>query len=202
MFPFRHTGLAVLLFLLVLSGFEAQAQSYDLRLLFESPAGARPAVIFVPVGNLKSTISMDPAGLLLTRENDGGLLTGIQTVVPGTREVTWRMKAEEIDALEFTGGVRAGGGIENTAGVFNGLVNLYGDGTRYPVFSGEGKLLVVDPQTNTPAFIVEIDGIEAGQVHAADLTGDGTQELIVHLSEAKVVQIWDDADIIHTRSSP
>lgn len=205
---------STILILLAVCGGAAQAQDYELQLIFE--ATGRPAQIFTDgfesgdISVFNDTIMVvEPAGLLLTREdNDDGRLTGIQTVVPGTREVTWRMTAEDIDALGFNGGVfvagsnaQGGGGVFNDGAVFVGLVNLFGDGTRDPVFFGDGRLLVVDGK-DTPAFTVEIDGVEAGAVRAVDVTGDGTQELIVYLPEEKVVQIWDDADIVRTRPRP
>lgn len=166
------------------------AQESPLRLLYQTPENIRPAQFF-SASALTSTShdALWPPGLVLTREDDSGSLTGVMTVLPGTREVTWQLTEEDVNAI-------APGVVELLA-----FANLFGDGIRYPFFYIDDFIIGLNPRTNQAVFSSPENWIEP-EVRIADVTGDGRDDVIVYLPDVGQVQIWGDDDRIHGKNLP
>ncbi len=171
-----------LLLTLLLCG-AAQAQSNDsLVVLFLSEPGLRPAGLVLGDGN---AARWDASGdgrpdLVMTREDAAGNLRDILIVNPASLDTLWRVQD-----------------VPTTLGLANIFVQLWGfadanaDGKREAIFTTDTEVRAYDLNPNELSYMMGWTYV-VRFLGAADLTGDGFEELIIFLPDTRQVQVWTD----------
>ena len=174
---------------------QANAQSNNLTLLYESPEGTRPAQLVcsgcVGASDLAfgAVTRSDADGngtpdLILHREDEQGHLMGILVIDAQTQQVIWDVP----DVHETLG-------MSDIYPVsFFGFADPFGSGVPHALFHNEQDLRFFSP--NNTELIVKWSWRETqsgGSVHlisVGDVTGDDIGDIILFLSDTRQVQVW------------
>lgn len=173
---------AILLLLLATFCGTAYAQSSDsLVVLWFSDPGVRPGQIFADGSESGDVSRFDANGdnrtdLILRREDSQGMLQGLLVISGATLDTLWRVQDVQGEL-----------GITLNMDLW-GFADANADGMPEAIFYDETEVRAYDLNPNDLAWKVE-EGELFRFLGAADLTGDGFEEIILYLKVSKVVKV-------------
>ena len=175
---------------------QANAQSNDLALLYQSPEGTRPAAGLQSaqggMSGFSDRLDFDGDGipdLIMTREDEQGNLQHILVINAQTQQVLWEVRDVQ----------RTLGFVDPDMGDIFTFDDVVGDDAPEAIFTSEHDVRLYDPSNNTLVWSVTADddwtfpeGIKVRLLAAIDFTGDDKKELLIFLPDTKELQVWHE----------
>ena len=180
------TTLFLLLTLLLCGAAHAQTSGI-LEMIWESDPGVRPAGVVINHEEMYWDASGDgKQDLVLTREDDDGLLRSILVRDGATFETLWRIEDAPVtlNMNIYVGNLP-----------FWGFADANGDGKREAIFVTETEVRAYDLSTNDLVYMVELEQTSTSRLLGlTDVDADDADEIIIFLPELRKVQVWSWSD--------